>query len=34
MTASPDMRLPPQVDRDAVLARLDRVLDPSWTSRC
>ena len=28
MTAPPDMRLPPQVDRDAVLARLDRVLDP------
>ena len=28
MTAPPDMRLPPRVDRDAVLARLDRVLDP------
>jgi metal-sulfur cluster biosynthetic enzyme len=28
MTTPPDMRLPPRFDRDAILARLDRVLDP------
>ena len=28
MTPSPDIRLPQQLDRDDVLARLDRVLDP------
>ena len=28
MTPSPDISLPARIDRDAVLARLDRVLDP------
>ena len=28
MTQTPEIRLPPHLDRDTVLARLDRVLDP------